>query len=120
MAVTKTAPKIKAEILVNNVALEEYEDDEEQTSVSTVMKYIEARSGAEFAISYRFDEKPSHHVMIRFLLDGKFATGKLALLEDFRGSPLVQTSHGVRSNEGGKWQVSKYAFSELTTSTFVK
>lgn len=113
MAITDTVPHIKAEILVDNVALQEYEDDEERTSVGTVAKYIEVKSGAEFVIRYRFDQKPEHDVRVDFLLDGNYICGQVALLKDFRGGSLEHKSYGARSNEGGVWMLSKYAFSDL-------
>jgi hypothetical protein len=69
MAITNVIPYIKAEILVDNVALQEYPDDEEQTSTGVITKYIEVRSGAEFVIRYRLGKKPEHDMRVDFLLD---------------------------------------------------
>ncbi|KAH4107673.1 hypothetical protein HBH46_051040 [Parastagonospora nodorum] len=115
MAVTKKYPSIKTSILVDGVTLEEYDDDEARTSSNTVTKYIEAISGAEFAIQCRFDKLPEYDVRIDFYLDGHYATAKYAMLDDFEGRSSTKTSYGVRSNDGHKWQVHNYAFSNLHT-----
>jgi hypothetical protein len=44
MAVTEEHPQIKAEIVVNGVALEPYEDDEVTATLAVVTKYVEATS----------------------------------------------------------------------------
>jgi hypothetical protein len=119
MAVTQDNPSIKASIVVNGVALQEYDDDEGQAESTAVTKYVEAITGAEFAIQYRFDKKPKHHVRVNFLLDGKEITGQYTFPEDFIRSSLVQTSYGVISDDGNKWQVQNYAFSDLQTGMCV-
>jgi hypothetical protein len=120
MAVTHIPPHIKAQILVDDIALQEHEDDEEQTSVSAVTAYIEVRSGAEFAIRYRLDEKPEHDISVDFLLDGKYVAAQYAMLKDFRGGGLENISYGSISNEGGVALVSKYAFSDLKTGMCIE
>jgi len=119
MAVTQDNPSITASIVVNGVALQEYDDDEGQAESTAVTKYVEAITGAEFAIQYRFDKKPKHHVRVNFLLDGKDVAGQYAFPEDFKESSLVQTSYGVMSNEGSKWQMQNYAFADLQTGMYV-
>ena len=115
MAITTAAPRIKTQVLVDGAALEEYEDDEEHTEPNSVTKYVEAKSGAEFAIRSRFTEQPQYDILTRILLDGKYVMGQLAILKYFHGDFLEQTAHGVRSNKGGQWVLSKFAFSDLKT-----
>ena len=50
MAITKNYPKLKLEIVVNDIALEELNDEDEQTTPNTVTKYIESCSGSRFVI----------------------------------------------------------------------
>lgn len=57
-ALNDKIPKIKVDILVDNVAIQQYEDDEEnQGSPDSVTKYTEAKSGAEFAVQHRFSRR---------------------------------------------------------------
>lgn len=119
MAVTKKYRSIKASILVNDAPLEEYDDDEARNDSSKVRKYIEAISGAEFAIQSRFDKLPKYDVRVNFYLDGHYASAKYVFLDRFKGDSSTQTSYGVRYNDGNKWQVHNYAFSNLQTSMCV-
>jgi hypothetical protein len=68
MAITEAFPRTKANIIVNGVALQDHDDDEEQTMVDTVTKYAEVKSVADFAIHYCITEQPEHDVLINMLL----------------------------------------------------
>jgi hypothetical protein len=58
MAIPKESPKIQVEILVDGVALPEYNDsDQEQAPIGPITRYVEARWGADFAIRYRLYDK---------------------------------------------------------------
>jgi hypothetical protein len=102
MAITKETPKIQVEILVDGVALPEYNDsDQEQATIGPITRYVEARWGADFAIRYRlYDEHPDS-VKIKVSLDGKHIVDKCARVEMFLGSCLKEELHGVKSNEDG-------------------
>jgi hypothetical protein len=116
MAITDTFPAIKAEILVNEVALQEYDDGEDNSnSGTTVTKYIEAVSGAEFAICDKIDQKPKYEVRVDFFLDGKRASGNILQHWRFIGGSYENTVQGVNSNTGGNWSLSKFSFSDLNT-----
>jgi hypothetical protein len=43
MAITEAFPRTRANIVVNGVALQDHDDDEEQTMVDTVTKYVETK-----------------------------------------------------------------------------
>lgn len=120
MAVTDTFPAMIAEILVNGVALQEYDDDEDNTVPSTkAVKYIEAVSGAEFAIRYRIDERPQYDVRLDFCLDGKSATNKILQLDRFCGGSIENVLAGVSSNKDGEWVQSNFTFSDLNIRKYV-
>jgi hypothetical protein len=120
MAITNITPFIKVDILVNDVVLETYEDDEERTDENTVSKYIESISGADFSIRYRLDKKPDYDMAVDFFLDGKYVDGRYVLLEDFRDGSLQDKVYGAEAIVAGAWMLSKYAFSDLKTSMCTK
>jgi hypothetical protein len=120
MAITNITPFIKVDILVNDVVLETYEDDEDRKDENTVSKYIEAISGADFAIRYRLDKKPDYDMVIEFFLDGKHVAGRYALLKDFLDGSLQGIAYGARAIVAGAWMLSKFAFSDIKTSMCTK
>lgn len=118
MAITDTSPPVEVEILVNDVALQEYnDDDDDSVSAHTVVKYIEAVSGAEFAVRYRLDPKPSHDVSVDISLDGKWAVSRIIQLSHYPLAYIQKTITGVNSNKDGSWVLSKFSFSDLTIGT---
>lgn len=118
IAITDTSPPVEVEILVNDVALQEYnDDDDDSVSAHTVVKYIEAVSGAEFAVRYRLDPKPSHDVSVDISLDGKWAVSRIIQLSHYPLAYIQKTITGVKSNKDGSWVLSKFSFSDLTIGT---
>jgi hypothetical protein len=118
MAIVQATPRVEAEILIDGVTIQEYEDkdEEEVVETDTVLKYIEAKSGANFAIRYRLEGELQHDVHVEIILDGKRVESGLALRKDFRNGVYQETLQGARSQEDGKWGLSKFAFSDLKTS----
>jgi hypothetical protein len=115
MAKTKTGPKVEAEILVNGVALQEHDDEDDRGGANEVIKYVEAVSGTTFVIRYTFNERPKHDVSIHIALDGKWVVTKLPRLERFHDGYLQGNVTGVNSNETGRWMLSEFSFSDLKT-----
>ncbi|KAF2025121.1 hypothetical protein EK21DRAFT_77178 [Setomelanomma holmii] len=115
MAITKAFPRIKADILIDSAALQEYDDDEEPSSDVVMTKYIEATSGAEFAIRCQFHARPQYDILTRVLLDGKYVMGSYALLKNFHNGYLELSLYGVRSNKNNEWTLAKFCFSDLKT-----
>jgi hypothetical protein len=119
MAITKGPPKVQVEILVDGTALPEYDDsNQEQAMTGPITKYVEARSGADFAIRYRLYEKPSCGVKIKVFLDGIYIMNWGRPVETFYDTWLQETLYGVQSNDDGTWKLSKFAFSDLDTGTY--
>jgi hypothetical protein len=116
MAIVNKTPRVEAEILIDGVATREYVDGEDQVEVDTVTRYVEAKSGADFAIRFRSTQKPKHDVSAEALVDGRSVMSTLVLLNDFCNGTLESTVDGVRSSKDGKWSLSKFFFSDLMTS----
>jgi hypothetical protein len=82
MAVTKAYPRIKAKILVNEVALQEYEDDEVPATDGAVTKYVEAITGADFAV--RLYITPAWHIQSMLFTTGLMGSMFTVLLLNSR------------------------------------
>ena len=87
--------KFEAQVFVNDVRVEEFDDDDEDDSATNdeVTKYIEAVSGACFEIKILID--PSYHyteeeaITARVFIDGEYGTGRVKQRADF----FVDTIH---------------------------
>jgi hypothetical protein len=116
MAIANEQPRIEVEILIDRAPAKEYEDEEkEEHEANASTRYIEARSGTKFEIRYRFAEKLQYDVLVDAFIDGKCLRSGFALLKDFHNGTLEHTFDGVRSNNGGKWLLSRFSFSDLNT-----
>jgi hypothetical protein len=114
MAITKDYPGIKVQVRVDKVALEEYDDDEEQVSGSTVMKYIEATSGATFDLRFEITPPwPTDSVLFDTYLDGRYVRGHFAQYQTYYGARSVQVIEGSNHTKDGQWFMTKFAFSAL-------
>ncbi|KAI9874215.1 MAG: hypothetical protein M1830_010057 [Pleopsidium flavum] len=89
---------IEVKVLVNGTAAQEYNDDEEEESSGPpiVKKYIEAISGAEFAL--QLELKPSCHfrcelMMFQILIDGKNLESSLVTKAKFEEQPRGSEDH---------------------------
>ncbi|CAN9441428.1 unnamed protein product [Alternaria alternata] len=87
MAITTDYPGIKVEVRVAEVALQEYDDDEAESSTNAATKYIEATSGSTFDIRFEMTPKwPDNQVLFRTYVDGRHVRDRIAKQEDFRGT----------------------------------
>ena len=117
MAILK---EIEVVIRVNGQELKEYDDeDASNDDESSVSKYVEATSGAEFQvvtsapISYQFS---SDALAIKIYLDGVYVENGLVLKEHVRGLCAWQwqrTFHGAKSFDGNRWELKPFKFVEI-------
>ena len=118
MAVMPNFPGVIARILVNGVPLIEHidEEDDEATSPSNVIRYVECASGAKFSIQYSIASTvhAQYTIKVEILLDGKWADSAVHFCE--RRTPHPTTFHGARSEENGVWLEKAFQFAELVTS----
>jgi hypothetical protein len=89
MAITEDYPGLKVELLVDEKPLTENDDDNtddkfSDSSIGTdsVTKYVEATTGANFAIQYCCSREFSrrYDLDLRVYIEGKFATGTIHFL----------------------------------------
>jgi len=124
MAILDELLGLEVEVVVNGQPLKEYTDtfvDEDQPK--TVVKYIEAVSGANFEIRCRFTSPYPHQEVVNGVevrLDGERAgfilirkSCLMPLLSEFTSS--IQ---GRRTGQGQTWSQEKFRFAELSIGTF--
>ncbi|KAL1797330.1 hypothetical protein ACET3X_003936 [Alternaria dauci] len=114
MAITTDYPGIKVEVRVDQVALQEYDDDEAESSTNTMSKYIEATSGSEFDIRFEITPKwPDHSVSFTSYIDGLSVQSYLVRQDRFMGASHEALIAGPTHTKNGQWFISKFAFSAL-------
>lgn len=113
MAVLDAYPGLRTEITVNKKPLVEY-NHEEETSQTTVTKYIEACSGAEFVIKTTFSQPFPlvNGVEISAVVDGNRGP-RWAVKPDERFYRSANNMKGVSFTHNGKRYQQKYQFAEL-------
>ncbi|RYN51351.1 hypothetical protein AA0114_g5522 [Alternaria tenuissima] len=93
MAITTDYPGIKVEVRVAEAALQEYDDDEAESSTNAATKYIEATSGSTFDIRFEMTPKwPDNPVLFRTYVDGRHVRDCIAKQEDFRDDSDVRSA----------------------------
>jgi hypothetical protein len=110
----------ECKVEVGGVALEEYEDeDTEQANTTTSLtKYIEAVSGANFSL--KLTVQPGWTMQADFIawyidLDGKQCGGGVIKSESYDGSrSCASVRYGVTSGAGGDWTERKFRFADIT------
>ena len=114
MAVLPFCPGLAVEIFVNGAPLPEYDDNSDTSaSPTTVTKYVEATSGANFAIKVSFTEGypfPKGDVEARISLDGRVIHKGMNCEDRFYHTRLYQ---GRSIQIGGHPKIQKFCFAEL-------
>lgn len=113
MAIHADCPGLTVEIYVDGKPLEEYKNPEEKDVPKTATRYVECRSGAEFAIKTNF-KAPFTPV----------DTGIIAYLEGTKVHSQIAQPHEMltriyeqvetRWKEYGQWRASSFLFSDLS------
>ncbi|KAK3069673.1 hypothetical protein LTR53_011790 [Teratosphaeriaceae sp. CCFEE 6253] len=121
MAIFPDVPGMAVTIDVHGRDVLEYDDDENDTAeTATVSKYVEAVSGAEFGIAFRF--KPEEYpfgddsIQYRYYVDGTRANKRTHRLKDIRGGHRIVTQGAVRGSHDTRVSQAML-FSELTVGT---
>jgi hypothetical protein len=114
MAVLNSVPGLEVKIVVNGEPLQEYVDNEDELAPNTVLKYVEATSGAEFTVQYTITSEftYNHDMSLRVYVDGVRAVSNVRRsTKDVRGTCVFEER---RSGGGEDLFLRKFAFSELT------
>lgn len=120
MAIIKGMHGVCVEVAVNGVALQEYDDDED-SELDSVTKYIPANTGACFEIRWRFDrtfKHIQHPICLQVHVDGKYADAAIVSADKMPTTPLTPNKiEGRRSKAGNDWFIEKFTFSGLVIGT---
>ncbi|KAF2418229.1 hypothetical protein EJ08DRAFT_683937 [Tothia fuscella] len=120
MATIDGVDGLTAEILVNGVALANYdppEEDIDEDLEKTTTKYIEAQPGANFQINININREYKHRycdLLISVILDGNQVENIIARKERFQNFTTCTTpidSHSYYT--GSAWRKRKFLFSKL-------
>ncbi|RMZ66093.1 hypothetical protein GMOD_00005162 [Pyrenophora seminiperda CCB06] len=108
MAITEAHPYIKVNVQVGGIPL----------SSTSVTKYIEATSGAEFSVAYEFTPPwPKTALVLMTYVDGKWMNGVIIEEHLYTGTSYNGSWAGTEHTEGNKAFLRKFCFSELTIGT---
>ena len=114
MAITTDYPGIKVEVRVAEAVLQEYDDDEAESSTNAATKYIEATSGSTFDIRFEMTPKwPDNPVLFRTYVDGRHVRDYIAQQEYFRGTSYEMLVESSAYTENERRFITKFAFSAL-------
>jgi len=112
MAVTDKHPGLEVEVVVDGAPLKEYNDDDSNDQ-EIVSKYIEAQSGAEFAVRSTFTAPfpRGHGVQIAVRVDG--TTRRYGYESSDLYGRQGHTCTGISYQQDGIWYEQKYCFTTL-------
>ena len=110
----------KCQILVNGIAVQEYEDDIETTPdqlVPTAVKYIEAVSGAHFSIEFSLlmEGVPKDNLAVKIYLDGNASWNMFVDVSEADLRKNCWRLDGVTVGSDGNWFLKKYQFANIVT-----
>lgn len=119
MAVIDVLPGVNVCIEIDEQALKEYEDTDEEDPSETVTRYVEAQSKKVFKIkcAVERDAKCFQGTDLAFYVtaDGTYAAGALIPKSECQGAPYVRYIEGLRRSEH---TVQPFVFSELEICTW--
>ncbi len=90
--------------------------DQEETTPTHASNYIEAVTGAEFTVNYRFAphfQSKGAAFAIDVYIDGMFMDGQVAESNKLGSVEYKQCFSGNHDEIRGQWQLRKFAFSKL-------
>ncbi|EUC46850.1 hypothetical protein COCMIDRAFT_4134 [Bipolaris oryzae ATCC 44560] len=113
MVTSTKYPGLEVAVHVDDEPLREYDDGDEDPPLNTVTRYVEAKSGAEFAVITIFKPpfSPPHGVMISLIVDGSPVTSRCCRQDEL--FDRVFKMHAVHRKIHGEWVMQKLRFSEL-------
>jgi hypothetical protein len=109
---------LKVEILVNGKALQEYTDTNATQDVQTTTKYIQATSGAFFAIRYCIPPSffSTYSVRAVITIDGVVMRGSTFDRNEIQHTGMDITHESSSARIGGEAMGQRFKFLELKTS----
>jgi hypothetical protein len=126
MAIIPDVPHVVVDIVVDDKPLPEYldEDDDKAVSSNSITKYVECKSGSNFAIKTDVTGLGSQHlrggdtVEMVYSLDGQ-KVGGVVIQQPWLSEYAVYTHHAARYMEGGNCKERAFMFADLVTSMLI-
>jgi hypothetical protein len=115
MAIHPDYPGVSVQIFVDGKPVEEYEyeEEKEKEQPKTTTRYVECRTGAEFAIKTSFVPPFTPMDMsVRVYLDGSRMDGNV--IRKHKMLKRTCTQHQTKWKDGPMWRASKFMFSKLS------
>lgn len=116
MAITHENPKIEAYVECDRAHLQEFDEDDGETT-TTVTKYIEAKSAAEFAVQVEVHRPfPRYAMIFKLYIDGNSVRSRIIgdrQYQRVRGSVKREFNTTVTKIVDGQRTLRKFCFSEL-------
>jgi hypothetical protein len=111
----------QCQIVVDDVVLREYDDDDTDQkphqSIPTVVKYVQATSGAEFSVNFSLleDWKVDHDLAWKIYLDGTFSQSSVVANSTLYFKKTSWSLSGLSVGRDDDWYLKKYKFADLIT-----
>lgn len=114
MAVIDEVPGIEIGIVVNGQHLREYEDTGANVAPKTAERYVEAQSGAEYEIHYKFEDPFPGDRAVSMIVTVDGVDVDEPLIRPFElFDPKGHASQGHHSRQAMTSVLQKYSFSKL-------
>ncbi|XP_014558613.1 hypothetical protein COCVIDRAFT_14245 [Bipolaris victoriae FI3] len=117
MAITRENPRIKVHVECNGARLQEFDEDDGNTTTTTVTKYVEAKSGAEFAVQVEVHQPfPRYAMIVKLYIDGNSVRSRIIgdhQYQSAKGSVKRVFNTTVTKIADGQRTLQKFCFSEL-------
>lgn len=117
MAITQENPKIEVYVNCNGVRLQEFDEDDGESSTTAVTKYIEAKSGAEFAVQVEVHQPfPRYAMIVKLYIDGNSVRSRIIGDHQYqraKGSVKRVLNTTVTKIADGQRTLQNFCFSEL-------
>lgn len=118
MAILDSLPGVEITVVVDGEDLHEYQDTDMEDEENTVTKYVEAVTGANFAIKIMVPKKFGFEgtcLSFHVLVDGAEAEHPLIQPRHVRRAPKVRSVEGARVSNT---HIRKFRFTELETGEY--
>ncbi|KAH7558386.1 hypothetical protein BM1_05658 [Bipolaris maydis] len=122
MAITQETPGLEVHVECNGARLQEFDEDDGETTTTTVTKYIEAKSAAEFAVHIEVHRPFSRYAMIvKLYIDGKSVCSRIIGDHQYqraKGSVKRVFNNTVTKIAEGQCTLRMFCFSELQIDSY--
>jgi hypothetical protein len=119
MVISPEYPGLEVKVCVGGQQLHEYDDDEDAT-LKTITKYIEARSDCKFVVAATFRPPFStrYHVRAQLSIDGVSVAKTFCEREKLLQKQIEMSGH--RSQRNGEWIKQDFCFAKLNIGKYQK